>query len=1203
MLQRQLLLLLVLAAISVPVNLGAAGQVLISEFMASNLTAVRDEDGEYTDWIELYNASDAAVDLTGWSLTDDPQYLRKWVFPAVTIGAGKFMLVFASGKDRRNPAYQLHTNFQLRADGEYLALVAADGTTIMHAYEDYALQVEDVSYGFRQDSSAYNVVGPGAPARAFVPIDSSLGTTWTAPAFNDAAWTSGTASMGYERSSGYQGLFDIDLNAAMYNINCTAYMRVPFNLPDASAISTVRLRMKYDDGFVAYLNGVKIMSKNAPSELAYNSCATVIHDDAYAVIFEEYEVGIEAGMLRDGANVLAIHGLNYPATSSDFLIIPELDAMEAGAIDTSAAYYLNDPTPGSINSSAGYLSVSPAPIFSRESGVYTSAFSLALSSPAPGAVIRYTLSWSASVPSENWSVYASPLSISQNAIVRARVYAPNAVPSRIVTHSYTRLDATTAAFTSNLPLVVINTFGLSIPSEPRIPGFMQVFAADGARTPLNSPPQFQSVIGIEQRGSSSSGFPKKQWSVELWDEHGLDYNASILGFPRESDWILYGPYSDKSLMRNVLAYGFSNEIGTYAVRTRFVEVFLKTAVGTLTYADYVGVYVFMEKIKRDEDRLDIAKLLPSQNTQPDVTGGYILKVDRLDPGDVGFSTARGTAFCYVTPKELEITTAQKAYIKGYLDAFESALFGAAFTNPTTGYAAYIDVDSFIDHFLLTELAKNIDGYRLSTFFHKDRGGKLVSGPIWDFNLSLGNANYADGWITTGWYLDLTSSGAAPWWKRLRQDPEFLQKTIDRWTAVSRKQLATSAMLARVDAWADVLLESQARNFVRWPILGVYVWPNWYVAPTWQAELDWMKNWMSGRASWITGNYLVAPTLSHPGGIVPSGFKFTISTPTGAIYYTLDGADPRLAGGAIAPSAILYSGAITVTDNTIVRTRAKLNAQWSGIIEATYVVNPPPLTVTEIMYHPREPVPPSPYYDNDFEFIEIHNKSAVPYDLSGARFTNGIEFTFPEGMVLEAGAYGVIVKNLAAFTSRYGSAGSLVLGQYTGFLNNGGERIQFLGPVNEPILDFVYNDIWYPETDGNGYSLVLVNPATAPNFFSDPETWRPSTEIDGSPGRRDPDDLEPGGWQIPGDANQDGRLDISDAVGLLRLLFAGGGLVPPCDGPTLGQGGTRTLLDMNGDATVNLADPVYLLAYLFAHGPPHVLGTACVKIEGCPHICW
>ncbi|HNR99431.1 MAG TPA: CotH kinase family protein [Planctomycetota bacterium] len=1202
MLQRRHLrwFFLLILPLSAPLNVAA--QVFISEFMASNLTSNRDEDGEYTDWIELYNAGGAAVDLNGWSLTDNPQYLRKWVFPAVTIGAGKFMLVFASGKDRRNPAYQLHTNFQLRADGEYLALTAADGVTIVHEYEDYPPQIEDVSYGFKQMSSAFNVIGPGAPARAYVPIDGFLGLTWTAVGFNDSSWISGEASMGFERASGFQGLFDIDLNAAMYNVNCSAYMRVPFFLANGASVSTVRLRMKYDDGFVAYLNGVRIMSKNAPAAIAHNSCATTIHQDSQAVIFEEWEMGVDAGVLRDGANVLAIHGMNYPVTSSDFLIVPELDAVVAGAMDTSAAYYLNEPTPGSINSSSGHLAVSPAPVFSHESGVYTGNFSLVLFSPAPGSVIRYTRSWSASSPPESWSVYSTPLSITQNTIVRACVYAPNAVPSRIVTQAYTRLDSTAAGFTSNLPLVVVNTFGVGIPQDPRVPGFMQVFTADGERTALNSVPQFQSVIGIKQRGSSSAGFPKKQFSIELWDEHGQDYNASILGLPRESDWILYGPYSDKALMRNVLAYGFSNEIGTYACRTRFVEAYLKTTAGPLTSADYVGVYVFMEKLKRDEDRIDVAKLLPSQNTSPEVTGGYILKVDRLDPGDAGFSTARGTQFCYVFPKEVAITPAQKAYIRGYLDTFEAALYSANFTDPATGYAAYVDVDSFIDHFLLTELAKNIDGYRLSTFFYKDREGKLASGPIWDFNLSFGNANYAEGWITSGWYLD-QSGGAAHWWKRMRQDPEFLQKTIDRWTAISRKQLATSAMLARVDAWADLLLESQARNFVRWQILGVYVWPNWYVAPTWQAELNWMKDWMSGRAAWISGNYLEAPTLSHNGGIVPAGFKFTISTPAGASYYTLDGSDPRLRGGGIAPSAILYSGAITVNNNTLVRVRAKQSTRWSGIIEATYVVNPPPLTVTEIMYHPREPVPPSPYRDNDFEFIEIHNKSAAPYDLSGARFTDGIEFTFPEGMVLEAGAYGVIVKNIAAFTSRYGWSGDIILGQYTGFLSNRGERIQFVGPLNEPILDFVYNDYWYPETDGSGYSLVLVDPATAPNFFSDPETWRASTAIDGSPGQRDPDSVQPGGWQMPGDANQDARLDISDAVGLLRLLFAGGSLVPPCDGPSLNQGGTLVLLDMNGDGKVDLADPVYLLAYLFAHGPAHVLGTTRVKIEGCPDIVW
>ncbi len=1192
----------VLALLAAPAGrCAAAEQVRISEFMSSNTAAVPDEDGEFTDWIELFNAGDAAVDLGGWSLTDDAAFPRKWIFPSVTLAPGRFLAVFASGKDRRDPAYQLHTNFKLLATGEYLGLVGPDGSTVVHSFEHFSVQIDDVSYGFAQNSTVLALIGAGAASRALVPTDASFGTSWMLPDFDDEAWASGPIGTGYDRASDYLPLIGIDLRTPMDGITCSAYTRLPFTIADTAKISLLRLRMKYDDGFVAYINGQEVVRRNVLGSPVWNSCASALHDDSAALVFEEYELPVTAGLLRNGGNVLAIHGMNNTASSSDFVVYPELDAVEAGELDTSTPCYLAVPTAGWANS-AGFPQVSPPPVFSHESGVYASSFSLTLSSSVPDAVIHYSNSWTE--PTAASPAYTSPLAITANTMVRARVFAPNAVPGPVVTRAFTLPDATAASFTSNLPLVVVNTYGAGIPSDLPAAGFVQVFEPGDSRSALAAAPQFQSVCGIKIRGSSSANFDKKPYGLEIRDERGNDRSASILGFPSESDWVLYPPYSDKTFMRNVLAYDWSNDIGRYAVRTRFVEVFVKSGVGRLAYADYAGVYVLMEKITRDEDRIDVTKLLRSQNTPPEVTGGYMLKVDRRDPGDSGFTTTRGTLnLCYVDPKEVEITAAQRAYILGFMDDFEAALFGPSFTDPATGYAAWIDVDSWVDHFLLNELVKNIDAFRLSVFLYKDRNGKLVVEPMWDCDLALGNADYLEGFNPQGWYLDLIGDTSALWWKRLREDPEFQQKICDRWTAAARTKLSTELLLARVDGYAELLAEAQERNFARWPnVLRVDVWPNWYVGQTWNDELVWMKNWIRDRAAWISGNFLAAPVFSRGGGIVPRNFTLTISSSVGSVYYTLDGSDPRLAGGAVSSHAFLYAGPIAITQNTLVRARAKQTTRWSGLIDGSFVVDPPAVTVTEIMYHPREPGAPSLLADNEFEFIELCNKGAAPEDLSGVRFADGIEFTCPEGTVLEAGAYAVVVKNLDAFTARYGSSQALVLGQYAGSLSNGGEPIRLLGDVDNTVLDFRYDDAWYPETDGNGRSLVLANVQTAPGFFSDAETWRASTEEDGSPGAEDPSSVLPGGWQVPGDANQDGRTDISDAVAFLRLLFAGAGLTLPCDGTTLAEGGTRTLLDLNGDAAVDIADPVYLLAYLFAHGPAPALGTECVRIEGCPRVC-
>jgi spore coat protein CotH len=253
-------------------------------------------------------------------------------------------------------------------------------------------------------------------------------------------------------------------------------------------------------------------------------------------------------------------------------------------------------------------------------------------------------------------------------------------------------------------------------------------------------------IGIEIRGSSSQMFPKKQYGVELWDENGEGIDASLLGFPEEEDWILFAPYNDKSLLRDVLAYKLGRDMGRYAPRTKYCEVVLN--------GQYDGVYVLIEKIKRDKNRVDINKLDPDEISGNSLTGGYIIKVDKTtgSGGDGWFSTyppannqnGQKIFFQYEEPKSEDIVSEQQQYIQQFIASFENVLAGDNFKDPVDGYAKYIDVDSFIDYFIINEVTKNVDAYRLSTFLHKQRdsdGGKLVMGPIWDYNLGFGNADY------------------------------------------------------------------------------------------------------------------------------------------------------------------------------------------------------------------------------------------------------------------------------------------------------------------------------------------------------------------------------------------------------------------------------------------------------------------------------
>jgi len=369
--------------------------------------------------------------------------------------------------------------------------------------------------------------------------------------------------------------------------------------------------------------------------------------------------------------------------------------------------------------------------------------------------------------------------------------------------------------TSDLPIVALENYGGGRPEKRQFHA-MAIFEPDAVtgRASLARTPDLQTRAGVKVRGSSTAGREKASFSVEAWDAQQNDIDIAPLGLPADSDWILYAPFdNDRAMLRNAFIYAMSNQMGRYAVRTRFVELYHNTDGGDLSAEDYRGVYVLMEKIKRGPNRVDIEPLRPEDQQEPEISGGWILKIDRADPGDIGF-TAAGQQIRYVDPKEDEVTPVQAAWIKNEFDAMAAALGN---TDPDTGYAKWIDVDSWIDHHLLNVLAKNVDGLRLSTFFFQNRGGKIEMGPIWDFDRSMGSEDSRDDdpetWDGTS---DATHFFDYPWWHELFQDAGFRQKWIDRWFEL-RRDVFTDANFAHViDSMADQLAESQVRNLARWP---------------------------------------------------------------------------------------------------------------------------------------------------------------------------------------------------------------------------------------------------------------------------------------------------------------------------------------------------------------------------------------------------
>jgi hypothetical protein len=404
-------------------------------------------------------------------------------------------------------------------------------------------------------------------------------------------------------------------------------------------------------------------------------------------------------------------------------------------------------------------------------------------------------------------------------------------------------------FTTKLPIVFINTNGKEIPDDPKIIAEMSIVWNENGQqnSTQDEANHYKGKIGIETRGSSSQSFPKKAFGFELRDNNNEDMDFGLLGLPEEEDWILYAPFSDKTLIRNVLTFSLAASLNAYTPRCRFVELFLNNK--------YWGVYVLMEKVKRDKHRVDINKLKEDETSGEDVTGGYIIKIDKTTgnsgPGwHSGFENRNGarTYYQFEYPKYDKIVAAQKAYIMAYVDDFESAVHEQNF-DASTGYASYINKQSFIDYIVMNELSKNVDGYRLSTFLYKDKNEKLNAGPLWDFNLAYGNANYNNAWETAG--MQMFDDAENPfWWEGLTKDENFANELRCNWEQLRENELSGDRIRITIDSLSSLLTYAAERNFNRWSVMGKYVWPNYFVGHSFSHELIWMKMWISDRLTWL-----------------------------------------------------------------------------------------------------------------------------------------------------------------------------------------------------------------------------------------------------------------------------------------------------------------------------------------------------------------
>jgi hypothetical protein len=953
-----------------------ANTVWITEFMTGNTSTIRDEDGHYSDWIELFNSSDQPVSLSRWYLTDNPGNLRKWQFPVgASIMPRSYLLVWASSLNRTNPAAPLHTNFKLdKADGNFLALVYSDGATVLSSFSPYPQQYDDVSYG------------------------------------------------------------------------------------------------------------------------------------------------------RD-------------------------------RLDPSLVGYFTTPTPKASNSTIG-AGFGPEVQFSMVSGTFRQPFTLSLSTADPNMVIRYLLVTNAvsarvtNVPSANSPLYTGPITINNTVQVRARAFpqTANLWPGPPRNETFFRLADDVAGFSSDLPVVVFDNMGAGtdVPASDEQFIAMQVFDTRNGRSSLLNPPDLAAQGYFHRRGQATFWNAKANLRVETQDAYGDDQAVEFLGMPAESDWVFYGINGfDKVLMHNPLSHDLYQGMGHYSSNTRYVEVYIKLgtdATAPITRADYYGLYVIEEKIKVGKNRVDIDKLRPENTNAPSVTGGYLLSIDKSNPGAPAYLA--NASIWYLDPDYYEITSpdraAQKQYIDNYFNSFYSALTGPNWTDPLRGYAAYIDMDSWIDYHLNNTFVFNADMLRISAYFYKPRDGKIVQGPLWDFDRAFADSNDGRGFNPRRWRSADGDGGTDPfnpcntfnnpWYSIMFTDPDFWQKWIDRYQELRKSSYSLTNLYARIDYFGNQVRGATTREYARWgdtqPRSGTYSADGLtYTFPspgTWQGELNFVKYWFSNRVDFMDSNFLIPPVFSSNGGAITSGFALKITAPTkvpnSTIYYTLDGTDPRLPGGSISPTALSSLNNATVTFNSNARVFARnynanhqnltgennppISSSWSGPTVGTFVISTPTLAVTEVMYNPARPA--SGTNSNEiYEFIELKNTGVSPVNLLGVHFTKGLDFTFRSTnaiTTLPPGAYLVLVRDVAAFASRYPGVTNIA-GVFSSALDNSGERIALKGALGEPIEDFTYNNSWYPVTDGSGFSLVPRVETGAAS--SEAAGWRASSLPGGSPGRPDP----------------------------------------------------------------------------------------------------
>jgi hypothetical protein len=1330
----------------------ARDSVYISEFLANNASVLADEDGEYSDWIELHNPTSESVDLSGWSLTDSPDQPAKWIFPKVTIPPNGFQIVFASDKDRRDPSGELHTNFKLTTDGEYLALIKPD-QTIAHEFSPaYPVQTFDISYGFA--SAEIPLIRADSLRSFHIPSanDVSQETAWRDITFDDRSWrrtrgaigydidprldnagfertglspwrTRGPVSMvdasfgvaptegqrmalattresmatragaeffldlprsaleevnvgrvervaalkrevvaregavltldwsfltsdrrdgdfafavvsdsssivlladptsnlvasssaGYSQETGFRQFTHTFTTAGSYTIavgvaqaidldhdsalivdnlrlddlgdlggsgpsygpvfqadianegsgNNSVWWRQEFQSDSVQEIQGALLRVRYDDGFAAFINGQPVASRNAPVSLMWNSAATDVHPNAEAIEFEE--TLIPSSMLRTGTNVLAIQGLNGASDIGDFLLDAELSGISKPGREPG---FLSRPTPGGPNLSPSLNYGHTADVtFDHARGFYTGSFRLVMSVKTPGATIRYTTD--GSEPTERTGqVYVGPIRVASSTVVRAAAFKEGLIPRRTTTASYLFIEDVLRQSTETAVAAGFPPTWPDYEMDPDVIGSngQDLFSGKYARTirdALVSLPTVSLVMDRDYLFGDQGLFRHPDSYGDEWERptsvEWIQPDRNV-GFQIDAGLRIQGGVSRIKTDKLSMRLSFRERYGASNLRyplfgadgpVEFNGVVLRSSSGEA----FLGFhYIRDETLRRIEKHSGNPSALGSF-VHVYINGLYWGVYDLTERIDAPFVVTRegGTKEDYDIYDAGDRSNTMTTPIQGTMDAWtrlislssevgmaadETARTAAIMRlqgrnpdgsdNPTL--ESYLDFDNFINYLVINLYAGNVDWPGHNYYMYRRRGPEsegfkfLVWDAEWTFDLGDMSLRVND--------LD---RGPAAILNPLLKSEAFRVRFADRvhklfspggalyvnpsspnWDPVQPDNNMPARVYAEV---AHSVRSAIVAESARWGDM------RGQSNPPFTRDEDWttivnknLAQFFPRRSAMLLDQlrsddlYRDAPTFSLLPGRVTAGSTLTLAPKFGAaIYYTTDGSDPRLADGSVSASAMRYTGPIPIQQRTQIRARTLAGNKWSAIEEGTYLVDESPptsvnLRISEINFNPHDPLPQfgeTAVDNNQFEFIELANIGSEAIDLTGvklvSRFGHGVDFEFGR-QSLAAGQHVVVARDRAAFATRYGTSINLAVGA-AGDESNWGFSADLANDGDSLLL-----------VDSTGRTIQTLS-------FGDSDPWPSRADGNGSSlelidGAMDPDDSQ--SWRASGE---------------------------------------------------------------------------------------